>query len=111
AHVSPDGPRYFGGTFLPFNALPPRRATLLPPTTAIALSILSNCFSNSARRLRRVSSTRFRRSMSVSTVIPDRLTFGMVASCLRPRQMCPPSRVILRVHHYLVQKGKKRRQQ
>jgi len=23
AQVSPDGPRYFGGTFLPLNALPP----------------------------------------------------------------------------------------
>src|SRR5262245_46428469 len=25
AQVSPDGPRYFGGTFLPFNALPGER--------------------------------------------------------------------------------------
>src|SRR5215472_4552898 len=25
AQVSPDGPRYLGGTFLPFNALAPRR--------------------------------------------------------------------------------------
>src|SRR5215813_1871237 len=49
AQVSPDGPRYFGGTFLPFNALP--RWPPRPPTTAIALSILSNCFSISARRL------------------------------------------------------------
>src|SRR5262249_61985153 len=24
AQVSPDGPRYFGGTFFPFKALPPR---------------------------------------------------------------------------------------
>src|SRR5262249_47829723 len=47
AHVSPEGPRYFGGTFLPLNALPPPRTTLRPPTTAI----LSNCFSSSARRL------------------------------------------------------------
>ena len=44
AQVSPDGPRYFGGTFLPFNALPPPPTTLAPPTTAIALSILSICF-------------------------------------------------------------------
>jgi hypothetical protein len=35
AQVSPDGPRYFGGTLLPRN-----RTTLRPPTTAI----LSNCF-------------------------------------------------------------------
>jgi hypothetical protein len=42
AHVSPDGPRYLGGTFLPFKALPPpRTATLRPPTKA---SILANCF-------------------------------------------------------------------
>jgi hypothetical protein len=33
---------YFGGTFLPFNALPPPRATLAPSTTPIALPILSN---------------------------------------------------------------------
>src|SRR5215472_9492742 len=38
AQVSPNGPRYFGGTFFPFNALPP-----CPRATAIALSILSNC--------------------------------------------------------------------
>src|SRR5262249_29259188 len=41
AQVSPDGPRYFGGTFLPFKRLPPPRTTALrPPPTAI----LSNCF-------------------------------------------------------------------
>src|SRR5215831_17518792 len=45
AQVSPDGPRYFGGTFLPFNALPPPRTTLRPPVKAV------NCFSSSARRL------------------------------------------------------------
>src|SRR5262249_31452165 len=39
AQVSPDGLRYFGGTFLPLNALPPPCTTLAPPTTAI----LSNC--------------------------------------------------------------------
>src|SRR6516164_1750427 len=44
--VSPEGLRYLGGTFLPFNALPPPRTTLRPPTTPI----LSNCFSSSARR-------------------------------------------------------------
>src|SRR5262249_5552829 len=76
AHVSPEGLRYLGGTFLPFNALPPPRTTLAPPTTAI----LSNCFSRSARRLWRVSSTCFRRSISASTVIPDRFTFGIVIS-------------------------------
>ena len=59
AQASPDGPRYFGGTFLPRNALPP-----LQPTKAIALSILSNCFSISARCSRSISSTRFRRSMA-----------------------------------------------
>src|SRR5262249_10980048 len=45
AQVSPDGLRYFGGTFLPFNALAPSRpprATLLPPSRAI----LSNCLCN-----------------------------------------------------------------
>src|SRR5262250_2588173 len=46
AQVSPDGPRYFGGTFFPFNTLPPPRTR----TTAMA-PILSNCFSSSARRL------------------------------------------------------------
>jgi hypothetical protein len=76
AQVSPDGPRYFGGTFLPRNALPPPRTILAPPTTAI----LSNCCSISARRLRRVSSTCSRRSMSASTVIPARSTFGIVIS-------------------------------
>jgi len=40
-----------GGTFLPFKTLPPPRTTLAPPTAAIALSILSTCFSISARRL------------------------------------------------------------
>src|SRR5262249_44949555 len=48
AQVSPDGPRYFGGTFFPFKVLPPSR----PPTTVMALPILSNCRSMSARRLR-----------------------------------------------------------
>src|SRR5262245_46893294 len=76
AQVSPDGPRYFGGTFLPFNALPPPRTALLPPTTANIL----NCFSISARRSLRVSSTRFRSSISASTVIRDRFTFGIVIS-------------------------------
>src|SRR5262249_45464911 len=68
--------RYFGGTFLPFKTLPPPRSTLAPPTTAI----LSNCFSSSARRSKSIWSTRFRKSISASTVIPDRLTFGMVIS-------------------------------
>jgi hypothetical protein len=47
AQVSPDGPRYFGGTFLPFNALLrcPPRAVLSPPSKAIR----SNCFCNSTR--------------------------------------------------------------
>src|SRR5215813_3223873 len=40
AQVSPEGPRYFGGTFLPFNALPPPRTTLRPPTTAPLLQLL-----------------------------------------------------------------------
>src|SRR5262249_38568013 len=80
AQVSPDGPRYFGGTFLPLNGLPPPRTTLRPPTKAIALSILSICFCISARCSRSISSTRFRRSMSVSTVIPDRFSFAIVIS-------------------------------
>src|SRR5262249_21744076 len=80
AQVSPDGPRYFGGTFPPFNVLPPPRATLAPPTTAIALPILSNSFSRSARCSSSIWSTRFRRSMSVSTVIPDRFSFAIVIS-------------------------------
>src|SRR5215470_10512327 len=58
AQVSPDGLRYLGGTFLPLNVLPRPRTTLRPPTTAKAV-MLSNCFSSSARQLRRVSSTRF----------------------------------------------------
>src|SRR6516164_6112157 len=45
AQVSPDGARYFGGTFIPFNALRPPRIILRRPTTAIVLSILSNCCS------------------------------------------------------------------
>jgi len=77
AQVSPDGPRYFGGTFLPFKTLaPPPRTTLALPTTAN----IFNCFSSSARRLWRASSTRFRRSISASTVIPDRFTFAIVIS-------------------------------
>src|SRR5262249_60617493 len=59
AQVSPDGPRYFGGTFFPFKTLPPARTTLAPPNVP---PIVSNCFSSSARRLRRASSTLFRRS-------------------------------------------------
>src|SRR5262249_14645789 len=37
--VSPDGPRYFGGTFFPFNALPPPRTALpsRPPQAAQAV--------------------------------------------------------------------------
>jgi hypothetical protein len=46
----------------------------------MALLILSNCRSMSARRLTRVSSTRCRRSMSASTVIRDRFTFAIVIS-------------------------------
>src|SRR5262249_50301395 len=38
AQVSPDGPRYFGGTFLPFKTLP----TPPRPTTAIAPPITFN---------------------------------------------------------------------
>ena len=79
AQVSPDGPRYLGGTFLPFNVLTgtlPRG----PVRKAIALSILSICFCSSARCSRSISSTRFRRSMSASTLIRDRFTLGMVIS-------------------------------
>src|SRR5262249_22137697 len=73
--VSPQCHRYYCGTLLPFNSHP------LPRTLSPTTPILSNCFSSSARRLWRVSSTRFRRSMSASTVIPDRFTFAMVISC------------------------------
>src|SRR6516164_4819876 len=76
AQVSPDGLRYFGGTFFPLNGLPPPRTALLPPTTAI----LSNCFSSSARRSWRVSSTCCRRSISPSTLISDRFTFAIMIS-------------------------------
>src|SRR5262249_34191679 len=76
AQVSPDGPQYFGGTFVPLNVLPLRRATLA--TSATTPSILANCCSMSARRLTRVSSTRFRRSMSASTLIGDRFRFAIV---------------------------------
>src|SRR5262245_4866650 len=71
AQVLPERLRYFGGTFLPFNALPPPRTTLLPGAN------IFNCFSISARRSLRASSTRVCRSMSASTVIPDRFTFGI----------------------------------
>src|SRR6516225_306253 len=76
AHVSPEGLRYFGGTFLPFNALPPPRTILRLPTTPIP----SNCLSSSARRSESSPSTRSRRSMSASTVIPDRFIFAIVIS-------------------------------
>jgi hypothetical protein len=39
AQVSPDGPRYFGGTFIPFNALRPPRTILGPPTTAMLVTL------------------------------------------------------------------------
>jgi len=61
-------------TFVPFNALPPPRTTLRPPAKA------ANCLSISALRSIRVLSTRFRRSISPSTVIPDRFTFAIVIS-------------------------------
>jgi hypothetical protein len=77
AQVSPLADRYFGGTLIPFNALPP---TLAPP---IGLYKLANSFSNSARRLRSSSSTRSRNSMSASTFIPDRFTLGIVISFAR----------------------------
>src|SRR5262245_59141276 len=80
AQVSPDGPRYFGGTFLPLKALPPPPTTLAPPTTAIALSILSNRVSISARRSKSISSTHFRRSISASTLISDRFTLAIMIS-------------------------------
>src|SRR5262245_58204000 len=76
AQVSPEGLRYLGGTFLPFNALPPRR----PRTTAIAPPILSNCFCSFARRPKSIWSTRFRKFISASTLIPDRFTFAIVIS-------------------------------
>src|SRR5262245_55320866 len=77
AQVSPDGLRYFGGTFLPLNALPPPRPrrTLSPPTNAI----LSNCFCNSTRCSTSISSTRLRRFISDSTSIRERFGFGIVA--------------------------------
>src|SRR5215468_1570959 len=34
AQVSPEGLRYFGGTFFPFNALPRPRTTLVTPKAA-----------------------------------------------------------------------------
>ena len=42
-HLSPDGPRYFGGTFLPFNALRPPRTTLRRPTTAMDSESIPTC--------------------------------------------------------------------
>jgi hypothetical protein len=42
AQVSPDGLLYFGGTFVPFNELPPTRTILAPPTTAILSQLLFN---------------------------------------------------------------------
>src|SRR6516165_3667218 len=42
-HLSPDGPRYFGGTFLPFNALRPPRTTLRGPTTAMDSESIPTC--------------------------------------------------------------------
>src|SRR5262252_1349216 len=77
AQVSPEAPRYFGGTFLPFMALTatfPRG----PVTRAIALSSLSICFCISARCSRSIWSTRFRKSISASTLISDRLTLAIV---------------------------------
>src|SRR5262249_41283005 len=77
AQVSPEGLRYLGGTFLPFNALLPPRTILAPPATA---PILSNSSISLARCSTGISSTRSRRSMSASTLIPDRLTFAIVVS-------------------------------
>src|SRR5205809_1082636 len=53
AHVSPERLRYFGGTFLPLNEFVRRVPRALSPP--IALSILSNCFSISARHATRRS--------------------------------------------------------
>src|SRR5262249_33972674 len=81
AQVSPEGPRYLGATFLPLNALTlrPLRPTLSPPDTAIALSILSNCFCISARCSRNISSTRVRRAISSSMFICERFAFAIVS--------------------------------
>ena len=64
AHVSPSGPRYFGATFFPFNALPrPPRATL-PPIEAIEPPSASNCLSSVERCETSVASICLRRSIS-----------------------------------------------
>src|SRR5262249_43560355 len=86
AQVSPEWLRYFGGTFLPLNGLPPPRTALRLPTTAH----IFHCFSLSARRSLRASSTRVCRSMSASTVIPDRFTFGIVISDGKSGIVCEP---------------------
>src|SRR5262249_49885536 len=57
----------------PFNAF-------LRPRTTLAPAKAANCFSSSALRSLSVSSTRFRRSISPSTFIPDRFTFAIVIS-------------------------------
>jgi hypothetical protein len=75
AHVSPERLRYFGGTFLPFKALPLPRTT--PPSILV---ILSNCCSIWDRCSRSLLSIRVRRSMRASTVIPDRFAFAIVIS-------------------------------
>jgi hypothetical protein len=79
AQVSRDGPRYFGATFLPFNALVGRRprAGLSPLIDAYTRA---NCFSISARRSRSASSTRCRSSISESTLMFERFTFAIVIS-------------------------------
>src|SRR5262249_34982118 len=74
AQVSPEGLRYFGGTFVPFNALAP---VFRRPTTPIALFSLSNCRSTSARCLQSVSSIWSCRSRSAPTSISDRFIFSI----------------------------------
>jgi hypothetical protein len=80
AQVSPDGLRYFGGTFLPLNKL-------ARPRVEITALILFNCFSISARCSSSLSSTSLRRFISPSTFIPDRFTLGMTASPMTKRKV------------------------
>jgi hypothetical protein len=64
AHVSPSGPRYFGATFFPFNALPRPLRAILPPVEAIEPPSAANCLSSVERCETSVSSICLRRSMS-----------------------------------------------
>src|SRR5262245_3033690 len=76
AQVSPDGLRYFGGTFLPskhFHRLARQPRQLPYPSSPTAFQVRHDA-------QKAFGQTRFRRTMSASTVIPDRFIPAIVIS-------------------------------